>query len=129
MKNTAQLSIRDADGGAVLTVKVVPGSSRDEIVGVLGEALKIATASPAERGKLSEKKDPYYSRDSKRSRNVTECIIKPIDSHLGNGKIVASTRECSKGGFSARYKGTELPSGIKCLVSISALGKNNKKGG
>ncbi len=54
MKNTAQLSIRDADGGAVLTIKVVPGSSRDEIVGVLGEALKIATASPAERGKAND---------------------------------------------------------------------------
>ncbi len=54
MKNTAQLSIRDADDGAVLTVKVVPGSSRDEVVGVLGEALKIATASPAERGKAND---------------------------------------------------------------------------
>lgn len=80
-----------------------------------------------ERGKLAEKKDPYYSRDSKRSRNVAECIINPIDPHLSKAKIMASTRECSKGGFSARYKGLELPSGTKCLVSISALGKNNKK--
>lgn len=53
-----------------------------------------------ERGKVAEKEDPYYSRFSKRSRNVSECIINPIDSHSGNGKIMASTRECSKGGFS-----------------------------
>ena len=54
MKNAGQLSIRDADGGAVLAVKVVPGSSRDELVGVLGEALKITTARPAERGKAND---------------------------------------------------------------------------
>ena len=80
-----------------------------------------------ERGQLAEQEAPYYSRRLKRSRNVAECIIKPIDSHSGNGRIIGSTRECSKDGFSARYKGLELPSGIKCLVSISDLGKNNKK--
>ena len=80
-----------------------------------------------DRGQLAEQEDPYYSRRSKRSRNVAECIIKPIDSHSGNGKIIGRTRECSKDGFSARYKGLELPSGIKYLVSISDLGKNNKK--
>ena len=80
-----------------------------------------------ERGQLVEQEDPYYSRAAKRSRNVAECIINPIGSYLGNGKIMASTKECSRGGFSARYKGLELPSGTKCLVSISALGKNNKK--
>jgi len=80
-----------------------------------------------ERGQSAEQEDPYYSRGSRRSRNVAECIINPIDSPSGNGKIIARTRECSKGGFSARYKGPELPSGIKCLVSIRDLGKNNKK--
>jgi len=34
-------------------VKVVPGSSRDRIVGVLGDCLKIATAAPAEKGKAN----------------------------------------------------------------------------
>ena len=54
MKNTGQLYIRDSDGGAVLMVKVVPASSRDAIAGVLGEALKITTARPAERGKAND---------------------------------------------------------------------------
>jgi len=53
MKNAAALDIRDAPGGARLAVKVVPGASRDRLVGVLGEALKIATAAAPEKGKAN----------------------------------------------------------------------------
>jgi uncharacterized protein (TIGR00251 family) len=38
------------DGGVRLWVKVVPGSSRDRIVGELGEALKIAVSKPPAAG-------------------------------------------------------------------------------
>ncbi len=48
-----QLSIRDVPGGSVLAVKAVPGSSRDKVVGVLGDCLKIATSAAAERGKAN----------------------------------------------------------------------------
>lgn len=53
MDNIDRLSIQDSDRGAILAVKVVPGSSRDRIVGVLDDALKIATAAPAEKGKAN----------------------------------------------------------------------------
>ena len=53
MKNIDQLDIRTVAGGVVLAVKVVPGASRDKVVGVLGEALKIATSAPAEKGRAN----------------------------------------------------------------------------
>jgi len=37
-------------GGVRLNVKVVPGASRDKIVGQLGDALKIAVAKPPQDG-------------------------------------------------------------------------------
>ena len=36
--------------GTILAVKVVPGASRERIVGLLGDRLKVAVQKPAERG-------------------------------------------------------------------------------
>ena len=53
MKKPEHLALRDVPGGVIIPVKVVPGSSRDRVVGVLGDALKIATSSAAEKGKAN----------------------------------------------------------------------------
>ena len=53
MQHAEKLTIRAAPGGAVLAVKVVPGASRDRLVGVLGNCLKITTSAPAEKGKAN----------------------------------------------------------------------------
>jgi len=53
MKDVAKLDVRDAPDGAVIAVKVIPGASRDRVVGVLGDALKIATSTAAEKGKAN----------------------------------------------------------------------------
>ena len=53
MKGAESLSIRQTPAGAVIAVKVVPGSSRNRVTGVLGESLKIATAAAPEKGKAN----------------------------------------------------------------------------
>jgi len=53
MKEIQHISIRDVPGGCVLPVKVVPGASRDKIVGVLGDSLKIATSAAPEKGRAN----------------------------------------------------------------------------
>lgn len=44
------LRIVAQDGGTRIWLKVVPGASRDRIVGVLGDALKIAVSKPPQDG-------------------------------------------------------------------------------
>jgi uncharacterized protein (TIGR00251 family) len=41
-------------GGVEISVKVVPGASRDRIAGVLGDAIKIQVAAPPEKGKANQ---------------------------------------------------------------------------
>ena len=48
------LKIEKIEGGVVLTIKVVPGSSRTCIAGNLGGMLKIKIAAPAEKGKANK---------------------------------------------------------------------------
>jgi uncharacterized protein len=40
----------DDSGGVRLALKVVPGASRDRIVGLLGDTLKVAVSKPPEGG-------------------------------------------------------------------------------
>ena len=53
MRDFDKLRIRDAEGGALLSIKAVPGASRDRVVGPLGDALKVATSAPPEKGKAN----------------------------------------------------------------------------
>jgi len=54
VKGIEHLALREIDGGVVVPVKAVPGASRDRVVGVLGDCLKIATARAAEKGKANQ---------------------------------------------------------------------------
>ncbi len=54
MKDIVELGVRNVSDGTIIPVKVVPGSSRDRIVGVLSDCLKIATSQPAEKGKANK---------------------------------------------------------------------------
>lgn len=53
MKDVEKIDILNTSDGAVVSVKAVPGASRDKIVGVLGDAIKVAVSAPAEKGKAN----------------------------------------------------------------------------
>jgi len=53
VRGTENLQIRRDGDAVILAVKVVPGSSRDRVVGVLGASLKIATSATPEKGKAN----------------------------------------------------------------------------
>jgi uncharacterized protein len=57
----------------VMDVKVVPGSSRDKVVGLLGGALKVKVAAPPEDGKAN--------------RAVCELLAGAIGVPVGNIQI------------------------------------------
>ncbi len=42
-----------ADGGWLLSVRVVPGSSRTEVAGLLGDELRVKVAAPPNDGKAN----------------------------------------------------------------------------
>ena len=44
----------DGDGGVLLRVKAVPGASRDQIAGPLGDRLKVRVSAPPEGGKAND---------------------------------------------------------------------------
>ncbi len=44
----------DGVGGSMVAVKAVPGSSRDEVAGVLGDRLKVRVSAAAEGGKANK---------------------------------------------------------------------------
>ena len=53
MKGADQIALRQGKGGTIVPVKVVPGASRDKLVGVLADALKITTSAAPEKGKAN----------------------------------------------------------------------------
>lgn len=47
--------VRDVPGGVEIDVKVVPGASRTEVAGLLGDRLKVRVAAPPEDGRANDR--------------------------------------------------------------------------
>ena len=50
----ANLSVQQVDGGIVFEIKVIPGSSKTAVSGLLGEKIKIKISAAAEKGKANK---------------------------------------------------------------------------
>ena len=49
------LELQAREDGVVLKVKAVPGASRDRVVGLFGDALKLTTTAAPEKGKANQR--------------------------------------------------------------------------
>jgi uncharacterized protein (TIGR00251 family) len=56
------LEISQSDDSVILTVKVVPASSRTKIAGTLGKVLKVKIASPPEKGKANAELSAFFAK-------------------------------------------------------------------
>jgi len=50
----ANPAIREVDGGVVFSVKIVPGSSKTSVCGLLDGMVKIKISAPPEKGKANQ---------------------------------------------------------------------------
>jgi hypothetical protein len=49
-----EVGYAERDGAVLVPLKVVPGASRSRVVGVLGDRVKVAVASPPEQGAAND---------------------------------------------------------------------------
>ena len=67
-------AILEDGAGVVFTAKVVPGSSRTAVAGLLGDMIKIRVAAPPEKGKANECLIAYLARQLGVKKNAIEIL-------------------------------------------------------
>jgi uncharacterized protein (TIGR00251 family) len=70
----ADLRIENIEGGVVFTAKIVPGSSRTAVCGLLGEMVKIKVAAPAEKGKANQGLIEFLAKQLGVKKNAISII-------------------------------------------------------
>ena len=64
----------ESEQGVEIRVKVVPGSSKTQIAGILGEMLKIKIAAPPEKGKANQSLIAFLAKKLGVRKNDIEII-------------------------------------------------------
>ena len=70
----ANLSVQQVDGGIVFEIKVIPGSSKTAVSGLLGEKIKIKISAAAEKGKANKCLIEFLSKKLGVKKNAIRII-------------------------------------------------------
>jgi len=70
----ADFFLNQTEQGVEIRVKVVPGSSRTQIMGTLGEMLKIKIAAPPEKGKANQSLIAFLAKLLGLKKNDIEIV-------------------------------------------------------
>lgn len=66
--------IQDIDGGVVFTAKVIPGSSRTAVCGLLDGMVKVKIAAPPEKGKANQRLLEFLAKQLGVKKNAISII-------------------------------------------------------
>ncbi|MEZ2347144.1 DUF167 domain-containing protein [Terriglobus sp. RCC_193] len=78
------MNIRSIDGGVSFAVRVQPGASREGVIGLYGDAIKIALSAPAVDGKANEALVRYLAT----ALNVPKTSITIASGHASRSKVI-----------------------------------------
>jgi uncharacterized protein (TIGR00251 family) len=81
----ARPAIQESAEGVTFTAKVVPGSSRTTVAGVLEDMVKIRVAAPPEKGKANQCLVAFLAQQLHVKRNAVEILT-------GHGNPVKQVR-------------------------------------
>ena len=73
--------MKEIDGGVVFTAKIVAGSSKTAVCGLLGDMLKVKVAAPPEKGKANQALIDFLAKQLGVKKNAVSIIsgqTKPI---------------------------------------------------
>ena len=82
-----ELSVKEADGGVVFTAKVVPGSSRTAICGLLDGMLKVKVSAAPEKGKANQCLVSFLAGQLGVKKNAVSIVS-------GHGSAVKKVQVC-----------------------------------
>lgn len=77
----ANLEIKELDDGVVFKTKIVPGSSRTTLSGLLDGMLKIKVSAAPEKGKANQSVIEFLARQLGVKKNSIEIISGTTKSH------------------------------------------------